>query len=643
MFYNFFYNKALFNAIYNNITATEGVENARSVHVALETALTFNKKDSSANIQFIDDFQDFLSKVRNTVNDINEVSPSRRNYREYNPKQRDEKLSKNGYVTNQKFTKFIKEFIKVLRNYNDDDLEDVIAVVDKEIRKYHYKGCKFYELLSDNLRLMIANKLGLVKDTPVEEIRDNLDETLRMIEDAKFDPKMSELLDYIDSLYTRNDVRKFQKALGHFNVYQNKYKRSNMDLTSLVRDSIRSVIFDHYSNLNANTRRDFKARLETFFWKYVNDKDNVQHLEWTINYNDATTKTINNLKEVNSKQPINTESKLSNNKGDNNPTLSNVRNNNNPKNALHLNVLLENQMDIFKPGGINFNEKKNTTPATVESKDKSKNVNKDKAELVYELDLENTEQFESDSKNDSVTESDDYDTSDKDVNRRHTVNIQEDDERNNAVDALTEEVDWTNKERSHKNLKYTKTLSMDAYSAEAERHKKVKGFTSGNIQRLGNNRKYEEMPDFLQYSEVLTKPKKKKYNMNHKTTSDSKSRIYTIWEETYSTKKQQNNRDKDEAITSSDSNSDDVEKATKASADFKSRIRHNKKKYRDLKLRKIKSKYIPKVKRVVSSVLNDNNKENLMQDFSFNAQLENMYPKGGEGLKLKIAALKKNE
>lgn len=104
----------------------------RSVNLELETILKFKKHDNSADLQFIDNIQRTLSKVRNAIVGR---KIDRRNFSES--------------YTKFKFSDFIENLINTLGNYNDEDLEAVSAVVSDELSKYHYENCKFYELLGN--------------------------------------------------------------------------------------------------------------------------------------------------------------------------------------------------------------------------------------------------------------------------------------------------------------------------------------------------------------------------------------------------------------------------------------------------------------------------------------------------------------
>lgn len=237
--------------------------------VALETELAFNDKDDKENVKFIDNLQDFLTKVRNTVV---------KNYRRHGKIQR----RRLRHTSILKCTDFIKRLIQVLKQYDNKDLEDVFAVADDEIRKYHYKGRKLYELFTNN-----NTQRRAVKKQSAKSIRNILNETLQLIDDASGNPsrRQSELLTYVDSLYTKSDIAVFHNILENFEAYsyKRKSKRANMDLVKLINDTMRILVFDHYSSLNINTSRDFRMILETLFW-IEDNKSFARHQNWSLEH-----------------------------------------------------------------------------------------------------------------------------------------------------------------------------------------------------------------------------------------------------------------------------------------------------------------------------------------------------------------------
>lgn len=236
--------------------------------------LEFNQKSNAADLMFIDNIQQFLDKVKTVIGKNNTA-------RRFDSE-----------VKNIKFTDFVKTSIEILKSYEDGDLEDAFAVFDDEIRKYHYRGCKFYELVEDRtVRRFVANKLDEIKGKPAVNLRKNLDNAIQVIEGSKFSKIQTEFVDYVNSLYRQDSSDKFKAFLNNLQTYSSKSKRANLDLIKVVREGIRSVIFDHYSSLNVNARKDLKIKLETS-WRSVKYPNTVEYNVWTVRYTSKDMKTI---------------------------------------------------------------------------------------------------------------------------------------------------------------------------------------------------------------------------------------------------------------------------------------------------------------------------------------------------------------
>ncbi|RVE49146.1 hypothetical protein evm_006153 [Chilo suppressalis] len=227
----------------------------RRVNLALETVLQFDNNENSADIEIIDKVQDFLKRVKRII----------RNNRD---SRRTAVIDDNTPLT---FTDFVKSALVILSSYNDEDLEEVAAVVDEELRKYHYKGCKFYELIENgDVRRFMADKLDKIRNVPGKELKRQLTTTIKKLTDSKDGFKHMLISTYLNSLYSEKDSEKFNDFLKHIAVYKQKSKRSNLDLVKIIRKGLRSIVFDHYSKLDSNTRRGLKIKLETF-WEDVNN------------------------------------------------------------------------------------------------------------------------------------------------------------------------------------------------------------------------------------------------------------------------------------------------------------------------------------------------------------------------------------
>lgn len=215
--------------------------------MALETVLEFDKYNLDSDVKIIDNVQKFLSKVRNVLH-ANRVDGRRRMDTPY-----------------LQFTDFLNICIETLKTYNDKDLQEFAESFDEEIRKYHYKGCKFYELLENNYaRQIISHKLEEFRNHPPKKLRKVLNKVQKKLLNIKSE-KVQTIVNLINSLYRIDSQSKFKTFIDNLEAYKTKSKNDiSIDLSKIIKNGIRALIFDHYSNLNPNVRQDVKVQISDF-------------------------------------------------------------------------------------------------------------------------------------------------------------------------------------------------------------------------------------------------------------------------------------------------------------------------------------------------------------------------------------------
>ncbi|KAJ8706784.1 hypothetical protein PYW07_012862 [Mythimna separata] len=232
------------------------IDNKRSVNLALETVLEFSDRDKAGDIKFLDNVQNFISKVKTVINNNSNVPTDFR---------RDFKTP-----TVDTITDFIQEAIKTLNTYDNTTFKDFFDILDEEIRKYHYRGCKFYELMENHeIRKMIAAKLDALKTQSAEAIKADIKALSEKLTNGNYDKNVTEIVNYIDSLYRQDARKQLQKVISELEAHGNVKPKSNTKLREIIKNAVRSVVFDHYTNLNANVRRDVKQKIDSF-WKRFN-------------------------------------------------------------------------------------------------------------------------------------------------------------------------------------------------------------------------------------------------------------------------------------------------------------------------------------------------------------------------------------
>ncbi|XP_060808272.1 eukaryotic translation initiation factor 2-alpha kinase 2 [Amyelois transitella] len=224
----------------------------------------------------IDKLQDYLNTIKSI---LGENDNSRRHL-------------KGGF----KFRDFLKMTLQTISSYEDNDLLDVVAIVNNEIRKYHYKGCKFYELVQNhNLRKDMAKKLLTLNELTAKDLRFAIKKAISAVDKNVMREKRQKILDYLDSVYVGNEIiGKMRQVLSELEQFKKRSKRASLDLVKIVKYGLRSVIFDHYSNLNDNARKELKSKLENIWHDHkIGDHNIWNPTTTTVKSNVASKKKIN--------------------------------------------------------------------------------------------------------------------------------------------------------------------------------------------------------------------------------------------------------------------------------------------------------------------------------------------------------------
>ncbi|CAB3258080.1 unnamed protein product [Arctia plantaginis] len=233
-----------------DITIAELEKTNNSVKIALGAALGLNNTNNTDNIQFLDKVQKVIGKIK-TVMEHN--SNKRRNY---------------GGVNDKKFTDFVQEIIKKLSQFDDSDLEMFCSIFNDEITKYHYRGCKFYEITeNNNFRSLLSNLLHEIKIQPINKTKRILKTVANKLEKKSYNENERELVDTINSLYRQDSLEKLENFLVNIDAFRLK-TRKNLDLVNIVRNGLRTSIFDHYTNLNRNARKALKVQINEYFKEF---------------------------------------------------------------------------------------------------------------------------------------------------------------------------------------------------------------------------------------------------------------------------------------------------------------------------------------------------------------------------------------
>ncbi|CAB3251215.1 unnamed protein product [Arctia plantaginis] len=230
----------------------------KNAEVALQSVFGLNNTDQADTIKLLDKVEKVIGNIKSVFEGKSIIRPSND----------DEKL--------EKFTDFIHNLIKRLKTYDDKDVEYFITIFNDEIRKYNYKGCKFHELLENyNLRRFLSNMISKLQNQSGATIKNSLEVIANKIEDDKFNKNEKNLVDFINSVYRQDSVKKFQNFLTQIDTYKLNSDTKDRNLVKIIKEGVRSIIFDYYSQLNNNARNALKHQVNDF-WNNLSQNESFQ-------------------------------------------------------------------------------------------------------------------------------------------------------------------------------------------------------------------------------------------------------------------------------------------------------------------------------------------------------------------------------
>ncbi|XP_048002992.1 uncharacterized protein LOC125239448 isoform X2 [Leguminivora glycinivorella] len=161
-----------------------------------------------------------------------------------------------------KFTDFVLEAAKVLKTYKNNVLEQAFAILDDEVWKDVYKGCKPNEL--GDIRKYASDKLGQLKDAPAETLRQHLDDIINVIRNEEYG-EIKDLVEYMNSLYV-GETDKFIEALlalVHIRI------SDDVDLADIIKGALKYFLFDHYCNLDDTVRHELMKMIKHYWRQFI--------------------------------------------------------------------------------------------------------------------------------------------------------------------------------------------------------------------------------------------------------------------------------------------------------------------------------------------------------------------------------------
>ncbi|XP_063630974.1 reticulocyte-binding protein homolog 1-like isoform X2 [Cydia splendana] len=245
----------VFIAVASIIVNTVMTVEQKHVNIALEAVMNFSgKRDKSSGLEVID-------KVENALEKIKQGIESRKRYEPGNGR----RSARDPDIT---FTDFVSEAAKILKNYNDNDLEDVFAVIGDETRRYINRNSELHELFgSGNMRRHLSEKLEDFRDMQADMLRDYLSAAIIAVENKKYNGEKNDLLDIGDFVY----IGGHDKLRAVLRDLEKIGRSTDVRLDDVLRHTLRSFIFDHFNKLNDNIKHEL-IDMAKDYWRVSSSK-----------------------------------------------------------------------------------------------------------------------------------------------------------------------------------------------------------------------------------------------------------------------------------------------------------------------------------------------------------------------------------
>ncbi|XP_048002858.1 uncharacterized protein PF3D7_1120600-like [Leguminivora glycinivorella] len=209
-----------------------------------------NKKDQPPGVDVIDKVQTALEKIKEGI--------ELRNGRRSN-------------THDMTFTDFVAQAAKILKKYNDNDLEDAFVVFGDETRRYINKNSELHDLLgSGSMRRRVSEHLDNMREMEAEKLREHLEAIISAVENKKYNGEKNDLLDIGDFVY----IGGHDKLRSVIRDLEKLSRSTDVRLEDVLKRTLRSLIFDHFNKLNDNIKRELIEMAKDYWRVYGNKKWN---------------------------------------------------------------------------------------------------------------------------------------------------------------------------------------------------------------------------------------------------------------------------------------------------------------------------------------------------------------------------------
>lgn len=227
----------------------------RSVNLNLETSLLFDS-DDRRHLPLLKSMRSILDTIYKSL------SPGDPTLRSTNENGGDPSPGATLRATDENgkdiLTKFLKELGAVVLNYEDHDVRAIIEVLNEDINSYYEKKKAVDDpmVFNPKLRMYVKNKLKEWMSSNPFELKDKITSFVKNINSYNILEDFNEAFSTDDELTLNmflNDLKEYPKT------------RNVSNLSSLVKDIGKFVIFKRYDNLNEIPKTKLQNAVNNLF------------------------------------------------------------------------------------------------------------------------------------------------------------------------------------------------------------------------------------------------------------------------------------------------------------------------------------------------------------------------------------------
>ncbi|XP_048002859.1 uncharacterized protein LOC125239348 [Leguminivora glycinivorella] len=217
----------------------------KQLNLALETVLQFDKKDRATDLAVLDKVQDFLDQIKNAMK-----TSARR--------------SGGDDLT---FTGFLVQAAEILKNLDDDTLEEAYVVINDESRRYINTEKDLKELFDNkDMRRYVSEKLDDYRELTADDLRRHLNGIITLVEYNGDKGEASEFLEIGNTLY-EGASDKLRRALSDLSKMGTG---GEYNIGNILKSTLRSLAYLHYLSLGRDVKTEL-INMVKHYWRSFTD------------------------------------------------------------------------------------------------------------------------------------------------------------------------------------------------------------------------------------------------------------------------------------------------------------------------------------------------------------------------------------